>query len=135
MAHHNKTPEARTDPSGRYQLLAMDGVGYRPVEPPAANLFFQFISARYEQASSIVTRNQPFGRWGEVFCDDVVAAAMIERLVHHAEVITRRVESYRLRDRDLGRSAVTASADQPISREVHPRWAPGDFTARGIDRL
>ena len=53
----------------------------------AANLFFQLVSARYERASVIVTSNKPFGRWGEVFGDPVVAAAMIDRLVHHAEVV------------------------------------------------
>jgi len=47
----------------------------------------ELVSSRYERASLIVTSNKPFGRWGEVFGDDVVAAAMIDRLVHHAEVI------------------------------------------------
>jgi DNA replication protein DnaC len=57
-----------------------------------------------ERASLIVTSNKPFGRWGEVFGDDVVAAAMIDRLVHHAEVISLKGDSYRLRNRgDLGR--------------------------------
>jgi DNA replication protein DnaC len=70
-----------------------------------ANLFFQLVSSRYERASLIVTSNKPFGRWGEVFGDEVVAAAMIDRLVHHAEVISLKGDSYRLKDRDLGRSA------------------------------
>jgi DNA replication protein DnaC len=61
------------------------------------------VSNRYERASLIVTSNKPFGRWGEVFGDDVVAAAMIDRLVHHAEVISMKGDSYRLKDRDLGR--------------------------------
>jgi DNA replication protein DnaC len=61
------------------------------------------ISARYERASLIVTSNKPFGRWGEVFGDDVVAAAMIDRLVHHADVLSMKGDSYRLKDRDLGR--------------------------------
>ena len=69
----------------------------------AANLFFQLVSAHYERASLIVTSNKPFGRWGEVFGDDVVAAAMIDRLVHHAEVVALKGDSYRLKDRDLGR--------------------------------
>ena len=55
----------------------------------------------------IVTSNKPFGRWGEVFGDDVVAAAMIDRLVHHAEVVTLKGDSYRLKDRDLGRATTT----------------------------
>src|SRR6058998_1984920 len=88
---------------GRYPLLVIDEVGYIPFEAEAANLFFQLISSRYERASVIVTSNKPFGRWGEVFGDDTVAAAMIDRLVHHAEVVSLRGDSYRLKDRDLGR--------------------------------
>jgi DNA replication protein DnaC len=88
---------------GRYPLIVVDEVGYIPFEAEAANLFFQLVSARYERASLIVTSNKPFGRWGEVFGDDVVAAAMIDRLVHHAEVISLKGDSYRLKDRDLGR--------------------------------
>jgi DNA replication protein DnaC len=88
---------------GRYPLLVIDEVGYIPFEPEAANLFFQLVSSRYERASLIVTSNKQFGRWGEVFGDDVVAAAMIDRLVHHAEVIALKGDSYRLKDRNLGR--------------------------------
>lgn len=88
---------------GRYPLLVIDEVGYIPFEADAANLFFQLVSARYERASVIVTSNKPFGRWGEVFGDPVVAAAMIDRLVHHAEIVSLKGDSYRLKDRDLGR--------------------------------
>jgi DNA replication protein DnaC len=96
----------------RYPLLVVDEVGYIPFEPEAANLFFQLVSSRYERASLIVTSNKPFGRWGEVFGDEVVAAAMIDRLVHHAEVVSLRGDSYRLKDRDLGRVTSTANDDQ-----------------------
>ncbi len=88
---------------GRVPLLVIDEVGYIPFDGEAANLFFQLISARYERASVIVTSNKPFGRWGEVFGDPVVAAAMIDRLVHHAEVVNLKGDSYRLKDRDMGR--------------------------------
>jgi DNA replication protein DnaC len=88
---------------GRYPLLVVDEVGYIPFEAESANLFFQLVSARYERASVIVTSNKPFGRWGEVFGDATVAAAMIDRLVHHAEVISLKGDSYRLKERDLGR--------------------------------
>jgi hypothetical protein len=74
-----------------------------PFEAEAANLFFQLVSSRYERASVLVTSNKPFGRWGEVFGDATVAAAMIDRLVHHAEVVSLKGDSYRLKDRDLGR--------------------------------
>src|SRR5690348_6388157 len=96
---------------GRIPLLIIDEVGYIPFEPEAANLFFQLVSARYERASLIVTSNKPFGRWGEVFGDDVVAAAMIDRLVHHAEVISMKGDSYRLKDRNLGRIPAQASEE------------------------
>jgi DNA replication protein DnaC len=88
---------------GRIPLLIIDEVGYIPFDGEAANLFFQLVSARYERASVIVTSNKPFGRWGEVFGDPVVAAAMIDRLVHHAEVVSLKGDSYRLKDRDMGR--------------------------------
>jgi DNA replication protein DnaC len=97
---------------GRYPLLVIDEVGYIPFEPAAANLFFQLVSARYERASLIVTNNKPFGRWGEVFGDDVVAAAMIDRLVHHAEVVALKGDSYRLKVRDLGRVPAAATEDR-----------------------
>jgi DNA replication protein DnaC len=98
---------------GRYPLIVVDEVGYIPFEPEAANLFFQLVSARYERASLIVTSNKPFGRWGEVFGDDVVAAAMIDRLVHHAEVVALKGDSYRLKDRDLGRVPAATTTEEP----------------------
>jgi DNA replication protein DnaC len=102
-AHHAGRLQTELVRLGRYPLLVVDEVGYIPFEPEAANLFFQLVSSRYERASLIVTSNKPFGRWGEVFGDDVVTAAMIDRLVHHAEVVALKGDSYRLKDRDLGR--------------------------------
>ena len=81
----------------RYRALIIDEIGYLPFDSDTASLFFQLIASRYEQGSIIVTSNMPFGRWGEVFADDVVAAALIDRLVHHAEVITLDGQSYRTR--------------------------------------
>jgi hypothetical protein len=77
---------------GRYPLNVVDEVGYIPFEAEAANLFFQLVSARYERASVIVTSNKPF-----------VAAAMIDRLVHHAEVVSaqrRQLPTQRPRPRE-----------------------------------
>jgi DNA replication protein DnaC len=101
--HHAGRLQAELIRLGRYPLLVVDEVGYIPFEAEAANLFFRLVSSRYERASLIVTSNKVFGRWGEVFGDDIVAAAMIDRLVHHAEVIALKGDSYRLKDRDLGR--------------------------------
>ena len=111
-AHHAGRLQGELTRLGRFPLLVIDEVGYIPFEAEAANLFFQLVSARYERASLIVTSNKPFGRWGEVFGDEVVAAAMIDRLVHHADVIALKGDSYRLKDRDLGR-VPTATADEP----------------------
>jgi DNA replication protein DnaC len=102
-AHHAGRLQQELVKLGRIPLIIVDEVGYIPFEAEAANLFFQLVSSRYERASLIVTSNKPFGRWGEVFGDDVVAAAMIDRLVHHADVISLKGDSYRLKDRDLGR--------------------------------
>jgi DNA replication protein DnaC len=95
-AHHAGRLQTELVRLGRYPLLVVDEVGYIPFEAEAANLFFQLVSSRYERASLIVTSNKVFGRWGEVFGDDIVAAAMIDRLVHHAEVIALKGDSYRL---------------------------------------
>ncbi|TQJ10706.1 DNA replication protein DnaC [Lapillicoccus jejuensis] len=85
----------------RYGLIIVDEVGYLPFEQDAANLFFQLVSSRYEHASLILTSNLPFSGWGGVFGDQVVAAAMIDRVVHHADVLTLKGASYRLRNRGI----------------------------------
>ena len=85
----------------RYSLIIVDEVGYLPFEQDAANLFFQLVSSRYEHASLILTSNLPFSGWGGVFGDQAVAAAMIDRVVHHADVLTLKGASYRLRNRGI----------------------------------
>ena len=85
----------------RYGLIIVDEVGYLPFEQDAANLFFQLVSSRYEHASLVLTSNLPFSGWGDVFGDQAVAAAMIDRIVHHADVITLKGASYRLRGRGI----------------------------------
>ena len=111
---------------GRIPLLIIDEVGYIPFEAEAANLFFQLVSSRYEQASLIVTSNKPFGRWGEVFGDDVVAAAMIDRLVH-AEVISLKGEATGSRTATSAASPPPArpTTDQPELEGVRSRPSPG----------
>jgi DNA replication protein DnaC len=86
----------------RVPLIVVDEVGYIPFDPQAANLMFMLVSRRYERASMIVTSNKAFSAWGEIFGDEVVAAAMIDRLIHHAEIVALKGDSYRLKDRDLG---------------------------------
>jgi DNA replication protein DnaC len=99
----------------RYGLIIVDEVGYLPFEQDAANLFFQLVSSRYEHASLILTSNLPFSGWGGVFGDQVVAAAMIDRIVHHADVLTLKGASYRLRGRGIDSlpSIRTTTAAEP----------------------
>jgi DNA replication protein DnaC len=100
-AHHTGRLAAELKRLRRYPLIIVDEVGYIPFEPEAANLFFQLVSSRYEHASIILTSNLPFARWGDVFGDHAVASAMIDRIVHHAEVLTLKGHSYRLKDTKL----------------------------------
>ena len=85
----------------RYGLIIVDEVGYLPFEQNAANLFFQLVSSRYEHASLVLTSHLPFSSWAGIFGDKVVAAAMIDRIVHHADVIALKGASYHLRDRGI----------------------------------
>jgi DNA replication protein DnaC len=85
----------------RFGLIIVDEVGYLPFEQDAANLFFQLVSSRYEHASLILTSNLPFSGWGGVFGDQAVAAAMIDRIVHHADVLMLKGASYRLRGKGI----------------------------------
>ena len=98
-AHQAGQLDAELKKIKRYRLVIVDEVGYLPFDADAANLFFQLVASRYEQGSIIVTSDVPVGRWGETFSDDVIAAAMIDRLVHHAEVLALSGESYRTRAR------------------------------------
>lgn len=78
-------------------LLVVDEIGYLPISRTGAMLFFQLMSRRYETASTILTSNKGFEEWGEVFGDDVMAGALIDRLVHHCHIVNIRGNSYRMR--------------------------------------
>jgi len=81
----------------RAALLVVDEIGYLPITPGGANLFFQLVNARYEKGAMILTSNRGFAEWGDVFGDPVVATALLDRLLHHAVVIQIEGSSYRLR--------------------------------------
>jgi DNA replication protein DnaC len=83
----------------RLNLLIIDELGYMPVTKEQANLLFQLISMRYEKGSIILTSNYSFEDWGQVFQDNVVAAAIIDRLVHHAKIFYINGSSYRLKNK------------------------------------
>ena len=81
------------------KLLIVDELGYLPFEKHASHLFFQLVSRRYERGSMMITSNRAVSEWGEVFGDNVVATAILDRLLHHSHVVTIRGESYRLREK------------------------------------
>ena len=81
----------------RPKLLIVDEVGYMPLDPVAANLFFHVISARYERGSMVMTSNKSFGEWGELLGDRVLATAVLDRLLHHAHILNIRGNSYRMK--------------------------------------
>jgi DNA replication protein DnaC len=84
----------------RLDLLVCDELGYLPVaDARQANLFFQLISSRYEKAATIITTNRPFEQWGQTFGDDTIAAAILDRLLHHAHIFPIKGPSYRLKDK------------------------------------
>jgi DNA replication protein DnaC len=89
-------------------LLVVDEIGYLPVSRTGAMLFFQLMARRYEHASTVLTSNKSFAEWGEIFGDEVMAAALIDRLVHHCHIVNIRGNSYRMRHhQDLHRALGT----------------------------
>lgn len=85
----------------KYTVLIIDEIGYLPIDRDSSYAFFQLIAARYEKRPTILTTNQPFSKWGEVFGDSVIANAIIDRLVHHSEVIKITGMSYRIKDKNI----------------------------------
>lgn len=79
-------------------LVVVDEVGYAPLSREEAHLFFQFISNRYERASTVITSNKSFTEWGQVFGDPVIVTAILDRLLHHCIVLSMKGKSYRLKN-------------------------------------
>lgn len=112
----------------RNSLLIVDEIGYLPVGNNGGNLFFQLVNACYERCALILTSNRGFAEWGEVFGDSVVAAALLDRLLHHAIVIQIEGNSYRLREHAnlipehlRARAPLqTTSPSQPVKRRGRP---------------
>jgi len=98
-AHYENKLEIKLKTLSKYKLLVIDEIGYLPFDTKGANIFFQLISKRYEKNSIILTSNKGFGDWGEIFGDNVIASAILDRLLHHSTVINIKGESYRLKDR------------------------------------
>ena len=82
----------------RPRVLVMDEIGYLPVSREGVELLFQIISNRYETGSIVLTTNRPFKQWGKLFGNDnTLAAAVVDRLVHHAEIVVLEGDSYRMK--------------------------------------
>lgn len=100
----------RLEQMARYDLVILDELGYVPFDKLGADLLFGFIAKVYESRSLIVTTNLPFARWNEVFLDATAAAAVIDRIVHHAKILRTEGKSYRLRDAERQRSIRSRAA-------------------------
>lgn len=109
----------------RASLLIVDEIGYLPVGAGAGNLFFQLVNARYERGAMILTSNRGFAEWGEVFGDQVVATALLDRLLHHAVVVQIEGASYRLRQHaDLVPKAMRTRPIPPVNPSPPRRGRP-----------
>lgn len=82
----------------KYKVLIIDEVGFLPIDKQGANMLFQLINKRYEKNTTIITTNQPFSKWAEVFGDAVLANAILDRLLHHSHIFTINGKSYRTKD-------------------------------------
>lgn len=98
------------------KLLIVDELGYLPFERRSAHLFFQLVARRYERGSILITTNQSVSQWGTVFGDDVLAAAILDRLLHHSHTLVIQGESYRLKQKRraglLGRAVKPSKDDE-----------------------
>jgi DNA replication protein DnaC len=96
----------------KYKLLVIDEIGYLPMQKEGAHMFFQLVSKRYEKVATIFTSNKPYGEWGEIMGDPVIAAATLDRILHHSTTVSIKGESYRLQARRR------AGACAPITNEI-----------------
>ena len=107
------TLQHRLKTLGFSTLMIVDEIGYLPISRTGAMLFFQVMARRYERASTILTSNKTFEEWGEIFGDEVMAAALIDRLLHHCHIVNIRGNSYRLRHHAELRTVLRHSTPKP----------------------
>jgi DNA replication protein DnaC len=81
----------------KFDCLILDDLGYVRKDGAETSVLFELIAERYERRSLIITCNQPFGEWGQIFPDPAITVAAIDRLVHHATILELNTESYRRR--------------------------------------
>jgi DNA replication protein DnaC len=104
----------------RPQLLVLDEIGYTHFSAKQAQLFFQLVNARYERGACIMTSNKSFADWGAMVGDEVLAGAILDRLLHHADVISITGQSYRMKER-----AAFLLPPRPTSTPPPERRKPG----------
>ena len=92
-------------------MLVIDEVGYTKLTGEQAHHFFELVKARYEHGSILLTSNTSFAGWGALLLDEVLATALLDRLLHHAEVITINGPSYRMKDRQADQAALLAKVE------------------------
>lgn len=97
-AHLENRLEQRLKHFLSYSVLIIDEVGYLPLDIEASNLLFQLIAKRYERKTTVITTNKNFSEWGEVFGDNVLANAILDRLLHHSKIFSIKGRSYRTKD-------------------------------------
>ena len=98
-AHSENRFMNRLNHYAKYKVLIIDEMGFLPIDSDGANMLFQLINKRYENHSTIITTNKPFGKWHEMFGDVTLANAILDRLLHHSHVININGKSYRLKDK------------------------------------
>jgi DNA replication protein DnaC len=115
------------------RLLIIDELGYLPFERRAAHLFFQLVNRRYEKGSLLVTTNQRVSEWGIVFGDEVLATAILDRLLHHSHTLLITGESYRLREkRKSGLIRARLADTNPEMSHREPEVKAEKDTGRGV---
>ncbi len=102
----------------------MDEIGYLPVARSGVILFFQLVNRRYERASTVLTSNQGFERWGEILHDEVMAAALLDRLLHRCHIVNIRGNSYRMRRHTEISKAIHPTAVRAVSAERSKHTGP-----------
>ena len=97
-ANYSNTITDYLESMSRIELLIIDEIGYLDLSREVASLFFRLISKRYEKSSTIITSNKEFQEWGQIFNDDVIATAILDRLLHHSHPFLINGPSYRMKD-------------------------------------
>jgi DNA replication protein DnaC len=125
LARRELALEAAIAKLDKYHLLILDDLAYVTKDQAETSVLFELISARYEQRSTLITANQPFGEWGKIFPDPAMTLAAVDRLVHHATIFEMNVDSYRRRTAVQRKSGAGRPATYATLKTV-AQSPPGD---------